>query len=199
MAIKQTLDKVKATLGADSSEALALLADAEREINDILAGLASANKESANRKDKIREQEAELETLKDQVTKLSAVDHKAELDRLRGVETEYNTKIKAEEDGLRSEWEKKANLFSIPETDKRYAQIQTLKSDFAFAENDTPLGIDAIKNNMRLLDLLTKAKVFDESAPLPATGTPPTTPTPIPNTPQGSGDAVVNLLSKNSK
>jgi TolA-binding protein len=199
MAIKEILDRIKGKLGTDDAEAIALLADAQREANDMTDSLSAANRESAGRKSKIRELETQIETQKGEIEKLSALYKSEELVQLRKKAELYETKIKAEEDGLRSEWEKKANLFSIPETDKRYAQIQTLKGDFAFAENDTPLGIDAIRNNMRLFDLLTKAKVFDETAPLPATGTPPTTPTPIPNIPQGSGDAVVNLLSKNSK
>jgi hypothetical protein len=51
MAIKEILDRIKNTLGADASaEITALLADAKREADDILDSNASANKESASRK-----------------------------------------------------------------------------------------------------------------------------------------------------
>ena len=61
MAIKEILDKIKTVLGADApAEAIALLADANREATDILDSLSSANKESAQRKAKIRELEASL-------------------------------------------------------------------------------------------------------------------------------------------
>jgi hypothetical protein len=194
MAIKEILDRIKAKLGSDDSEATALVADAIREANDIMESLQSANKESASRKTKIRELESELEKSKDEVTKLSGQDNKAELDRLRKVELDHQTYLKAEDDKLRAAWEQRAAIFAIPETDKRHAQIQKIKPDFAFAEGDTPLAIDAIKNNMRLADTLSKAGVFDEPKPQPAQGTPPIS-TSTPTHSATSGEAVLNLLN----
>ena len=51
MALKEILDKIKDKLGADApAEVSALLADATREVTDILDTLSSANRESASRK-----------------------------------------------------------------------------------------------------------------------------------------------------
>ena len=62
MALKEILDKIRSQLGADApAEVSALLADATREVTDILDTLSSANRESASRKTKIRELEKELE------------------------------------------------------------------------------------------------------------------------------------------
>ena len=72
MAIKEILDKIRSQLGADApAEVSALLADATREVTDILDTLSSANRESASRKAKIRELEKELEIEKEKIEKIS--------------------------------------------------------------------------------------------------------------------------------
>jgi chromosome segregation ATPase len=199
MAIKEILDRIKAKLGADDTEARALLADAEREVNDILDSKQSADKESKQRKEKIRDLESQLDAKTAEIEKLSSQDNKAELDRLRKVEAEYQTKLKTEDDALATAWADKAKVFELPETDKRHSKINALKGKFQFGTEDSPLAIDAIKSNMEKFELLRETGIFDDVTPAPATGNPPVTPTATPATPQTSGAAIAQMLYPNKK
>ena len=194
MAIKEILDRIKAKLGADDTEARALLADAEREVNDILDSKQSADKESKQRKEKIRDLESQLDAKTAEIEKLSAQDNKAELDRLRKIETEYQTKLKTEDDALATAWAEKAAIFNLPETDKRHGKINALKSKFQFGTDETPLAIDAIKSNMEKFELLRETGIFDDVTPAPATGNPPVTPTHTGQPATSSGQSFANKL-----
>jgi len=199
MAIKEILDRIKAKLGADDTEARALLADAEREVNDILDSKQSADKESKQRKEKIRDLESQLDAKTAEIEKLSSQDNKAELDRLRKVEAEYQTKLKTEDDALATAWADKAKVFELPETDKRHGKINALKGKFQFGTEDAPLAIDAIKSNLEKFELLRETGIFDDVTPAPATGNPPVTPANVPTPPQTSGAAIAQMLYPNKK
>ena len=114
MPIKEILDRIKSTLGADApAEISALIADAVREAQDILDSLSAANKESASRKAKIRELESELEAKNSELEKASSSNTKAELERLKKIEEEYLKRKQEEEEKLIRTWQEKAKVFEV--------------------------------------------------------------------------------------
>lgn len=195
MTIQEILERISAKVGTEMPEVSSLIAEAKRESQVNYEDYLAVCKENKARRLNERELESKLETKDAEILKLSNSDTKGEIERLRKIESEYQTKLKADEDTLRASWEERAKIFELPTTDKRYAQIQKIRTDFAFAEENAPLGIDAIKNNMRLADTLTKAGVFDEPNPAPAQFTPPRTPDNI-AVAKTSGEAILNLLPK---
>ena len=91
MAIKEILDKIKDKLGADApAEVSALLADATREVTDILDTLSSANRESASRKAKIRELEKELEIEKEKTEKMNDPEKQKEFEQIKAKAEQYD-------------------------------------------------------------------------------------------------------------
>lgn len=171
MTLKEILAKIKAQLGADAStEIIGLLADAERQATDVQEALSSANKESAGRKARIRELETELETKTDEVTKLSNSTDKAELERLRKIETDYQAHRKAEQDKLIASWAEKAKVFTdTPNTNPLFEKLTKLKDKFVLEGEITP---EIAQKNLEAYSLLETAGVFTTPAPQPS-GYPP--------------------------
>jgi len=173
MNIKEILAKIKTNLGADASaEITGLLADAERQATDVLDSLSSANKESASRKARIRELETELETKTDELTKLSSTDNKAEIERLKKLETEYLAIQKAEQDKLVANWREKAKVFTdTPNTNPLFEKLTKLKDKFVLEGEITP---EIAQKNLEAYSLLETAGVFTTPAPQ-SSGYPPAT------------------------
>ena len=197
MAIKQILDKIKGTLGADASAELSsLIADAIREADDMTDSLASVNKESKSRKEKIREMEAQLESLNEKLANNDPSKHQAEIDRLKQIEGKYNEVLTSQESELRQKWQEYAKVFSVDKTDKRYEIVTSVKDQFKFADADAELPIEHVKANLASYELLQKAKAFDAPAP----GSPQPAPKPLDGQDvskfQSGGQALAAKLSK---
>jgi len=161
MAIKEILDRIKNTLGADApAEITALLADAKREVDDILDSNSSANKESASRKAKIRELEAELEKAREEATKATSPEHKAELERLRKIEAQHLS-AQAEADAkLKATWADKSKTLAVDKTAKVYDKVQKVIDRFKFPAENEELTIDQIKQNLSTFELLESTQYF---------------------------------------
>lgn len=173
MAIKEILDKIKTVLGADApAEAIALLADANREANDILDSLSSANKESAQRKAKIRELEASLADANAEAEKAKDPKTTAELKRLKDIEAKYTAHMAEAETAIRNSWAEKEKIISVDKSSKLYDKIEKVKGKFAFPEKDQALPIDIVKRNLETFELLESINYFT-SEQTPAGGNPP--------------------------
>jgi hypothetical protein len=161
MAIKEILDKIKASLGADASaEITALLADAKREVEDILDSNSSANKESASRKAKIRELEAELERVREEAAKATSPEHKAELERLRKIEAQHLS-AQAEADAkLKATWAEKSKTLAVDKTAKIYDKVQKVIDRFALPTEGQELTLDQIRQNLSTYELLESTQYF---------------------------------------
>jgi len=161
MAIKEILDRIKNTLGADASaEITALLADAKREADDILDSNASANKESASRKAKIRDLEAENERLKDEAGKATSPEAKAELERLKKIEAQHLS-AQAEADAkLKATWADKSKTLAVDKTAKIYDKVQKVLDRFAVPTEGQELTLDQIKQNLSTYELLESTQYF---------------------------------------
>ena len=193
MAIKQILDKIKGHIGADASAELSsLIADAIREADDMTDSLASVNKESKSRKEKIREMEAQLESLNEKLANNDPSKHQAEIERLKQIEGKYNEVLTSQESELRQKWQEYAKVFNVEKTDKRYEIVTSVKDQFKFADADKELPIEHVKANLASYELLQKAKAFDA----PATGFPQPAPKPVDSgqQPTSSGSAIANML-----
>lgn len=162
MPIKEILDRIKTTLGADApAEISALIADAVREAQDILDSLSAANKESASRKAKIRELEAELEAKNAELEKASSSNTKAELERLKKIEAEYLAHKQEEEQKLIQAWQEKAKIFEVKDTDPLYETVSKIKDQFVLEGDITP---EIAQKNLAAMQLLETAGVFNPPA-----------------------------------
>jgi len=166
MPIKEILDRIKSTLGADApAEISALIADAVREAQDILDSLSAANKESATRKAKIRELETELEAKNSELEKASSSNTKAELERLKKIEAEYLQHKQEEEQKLIQAWQEKAKIFEVKDTDPLYETVSKIKDKFVLDGEITP---EIAQRNLSALQLLETAGVFNPPAKEPS-------------------------------
>ena len=154
MAIKEILDKIRSQLGADApAEVSALLADATREVSDILDTLSSANRESASRKTKIRELEKELEIEKEKTEKMT--EKQKEFEQFKSKAEQYDQYLAKQNQEIISSW-KAANekLASIKETDKRYERVKPVLTKFKKAEEGKELSAADAKYNLDLYDIM---------------------------------------------
>ena len=162
MALKEILDKIKDKLGADApAEVSALLADATREVTDILDTLSSANRESASRKAKIRELEKELEIEKEKTEKMN--EKQKEFEQFKSKAEQYDQYLAKQNQEILSSW-KAANekLASIKETDKRYERVKTVLGKLKKAEEGKELSAAEAKYNLDLYDILVSTGVLSD-------------------------------------
>ena len=163
MAIKEILDKIQATLPADAgAELSALLADARREANTILADISAANAESKERRIKLNEANAELDAVKAQLA--DATKPNAELDSLKKKASEYDSMIEKRNAEALARWqEKQKSLLDITasDTDKRKDKIAALMADFTIPAEGETLTPDVAEANLRTYSLLEKAGAFE--------------------------------------
>ena len=193
MALKEKLNQVISQLTGDNADALKqVLREAISEADTMQESLTQANGEAKSRKDKLREEQAISADLKEQIEKLNNLN--PELDRLKGVEVKYNA---IKEEGFKAksnDWQKKAEIFAIPETDKRYAKVQEAKADFHFpADDKSALTEEQLSANIKAFNIFDKAGYFNN----PDGDKPTTTPRPADAPPkQGesrrSGEATWN-------
>ena len=195
MAIKEILDKIKSQLGADApAEVSALLADATREVTDILDTLSSANRESASRKAKIRELEKELEIEKEKTEKMT--EKQKEFEQIKSKAEQYDQYLAKQNQEIISSW-KAANekLASIKETDKRYERIKPVLAKFKKAEEGKELSAADAKYNLDLYEIMVSTGVLSDEEK----GNYPNYPQSKAQdgmTPQTTADAIIGLAKK---
>ena len=195
MAIKEILDKIRSQLGADApAEVSALLADATREVTDILDTLSSANRESASRKAKIRELEKELEIEKEKTEKMN--EKQKEFEQIKAKAEQYDQYLAKQNQEILSSW-KAANekLASIKETDKRYERIKPVLAKLKKAEEGKELSAADAKYNLDLYDIMVSTGVLSDEGK----GSYPYYPQSKAQdgmTPQTTADAIIGLAKK---
>ena len=195
MAIKEILDKIRSQLGADApAEVSALLADATREVTDILDTLSSANRESASRKAKIRELEKELEIEKEKTEKMN--EKQKEFEQIKAKAEQYDQYLAKQNQEILSSW-KAANekLASIKETDKRYERIKPVLAKLKKAEEGKELSAADAKYNLDLYDIMVSSGILSDEE---KGGYPyyPQSKAQDGMTPQTTADAIIGLAKK---
>lgn len=180
--LSDILAKLATLIPEDSGEAKALIAEAKREAQNQYDDLKSANAESAGRKTKIRELQAELDSKQDFTETEKSL--KAEIDALKKVKAEFDGYKAAEDAKVIQAWTEKAKVFETKPEDKLHDKIQAIRGDFFWAEEGKTLTATEAKNNLDKFGLLEKAgalSVPDSHTPN-ATPPSPNTPTPQPQT-----------------
>lgn len=172
--LTEILSKLAGMLPEESGEAKALLAEARREASSLYDDLKSANAESASRKTKLRELQAELDSKQDFTETERKL--KAEIEDLRKVKAEFDGYKAAEDAKVIQAWTEKAAAFNTKPEDKLHDKYQAIKPDFHWAAEGKELSAAEAKDNLTKFGLLEKAGAFA----LPETKTPNTTP-PNPN------------------
>jgi len=128
------------------------------ELNEIL--LQTQNEAGTHRKNKaqieteLREAKDKIETLTKTTPDIEALKQKAEQ-----YDVLLANQVKAKAEG----WQKKAEIFAIPETDKRHSIITKIKDQFHFAAEGQALTEQQIDDNMRLMTTLEAAGTFEVS------------------------------------
>ena len=179
MGLKETLEKLRKELPEDSGEAKTLIADAIREAGALSDDFKSVTKESIDRKEKIRDLSAQVETLNEKVN--SANDPKAqELVNKWKADSEHLAQLQAESDNkVISQWAEKAKLFAITKDDKRFETVDKIRSKFVFAEEGKTLSVEDAKRNLDAYELLELSGALG----IPQDKTPGNPPAPNPNDP----------------
>lgn len=150
MNLKEILGKIKATLGADApAEIITLLADADRQLQDLTESKRAADRESAERKEKIRELEGKIAETEGKLSQVNTPEAKAELDRLKKVEADHLALLKSQDDAVMAEWAEKSKLLSVDATDKRYAKVQAVKKHFVIPKEGETLNIEQVRENLK--------------------------------------------------
>lgn len=157
MAIKDILKQIADKLGTDSPEVSSLLAAANREADNIIDDLKSANAESKQRKEKIRELQSEIEGKGDFTETEKSL--KSEIERLKKIETEYATLKTAEQKKVIDKWSEKAKAFDVDKTHKSFDKLTKLKEKFAFPDGD--IDFETASKNLEKYELLESAGAFD--------------------------------------
>ena len=190
MAIKELLQAIAAKLPEEMASEKAQIAGAIREVDSIYDDLKSANAESKSRKEKIRELQSELESkadFSDTEKKL-----KAEIERLKGVEAEYQTVKTAEQQKIVNTWKEKSRVFEVEKTAKNFDKISKLKTQFSFPEGE--IDFDTAKSNLEKFSLLEVADAFGVQETKTPNGNPPNPNDPAPPTYKSSGAAIAAKL-----
>lgn len=196
MAIKEILDKIRKALPEDTGEQIKeWLADASNEAGIMADAISARNRENERLRKAKEELEQKLQEYSSSADVLKKKDE--ELQQLKNMLAE---KEKKEYETLKGQWEKMANIFTIPETDKRYSQVQKVKNYFKFPKENETLTIDDIRDNLNKFQLLQDTGIFSEpervneasgKPPIPTTSTEPETLT--------SGQALVQKLKAQEK
>lgn len=190
MAIKDILKQIADKMGSDNPEVNSLLAAANREADNIIDDLRNANSESKTRKEKIRELQNELESKAD----FSETEKKlkAEIERLKTVETEYNTVKTAEQQKIVNTWKEKSKVFEVEKTAKNFDKISKLKTQFSFPDGE--IDYDTAKSNLEKFSLLEVADAFGVQETKTPNGNPPNPNDPAPAQYKSSGAAIAAKL-----
>jgi len=174
MAIKESLQAIASKLTEEQSELKAQIAVVIREVDNVFDDLKSANAESKQRKEQIREMKSQLEEKGDFTETEKRL--KAEIERLKKVETEYATVKTAEQKKVIDKWSEKAKAFDVDKTHKSFDKLTKLKEKFAFPDGE--IDFETASKNLEKYELLESAGAFDV-----AEGKTPNDKAPNPNSP----------------
>ena len=196
MAIKEILDKIRKALPEDAGEQIKeWLADASNEAGIMADAISARNREN----ERLRKAKEELE-LKLQEYSSSADVLKKKDEELSQLKSKLAEKEQKEYETLKGQWEKMANIFNIPETDKRYSQVQKVKDYFKFPKENENLTIDDIRDNLNKFQLLQDTGIFSEPERVnEASGKPPIPTTSTEPEPQTAGQAILQKLKAQQK
>ena len=196
MAIKEILDKIRKALPEDTVEQIKeWLADAVNEAGIMADAISARNREN----ERLRKAKEELE-LKLQEYSSSADVLKKKDEELSQLKSKLAEKEQKEYETLKGQWEKMANIFNIPETDKRYSQVQKVKDYFKFPKENENLTIDDIRDNLNKFQLLQDTGIFSEPERMnEASGKPPIPTTSTEPEPETAGQAIRQKLKAQQK
>lgn len=192
MAIKELINQVIGQLTGDGADAQKdVLRKAISEAETMQEQLIQANGEAKTRKEKVREAEAKISELNDQIEKLNNITPELEQYKKKAAELD-NYKQQQYEQRL-TQWTEKAKVFDVKETDKAFEKMSKAKAKFTFpADDKTPLTDEQIDANLKAYDLLDMAGFFtvtddDKGGGFPRPGNQGN---------EGSGNPYANKLKK---
>jgi len=121
-------------------------------------------------------------------------------EELSQLKSKLAEKEQKEYETLKGQWEKMANIFNIPETDKRYSQVQKVKDYFKFPKENETLTIEDIRDNLNKFQLLQDTGIFSEPERMnEASGKPPIPTTSTEPEPETAGQAILQKLKAQQK
>jgi hypothetical protein len=148
--------KIKELLAKHGVENAELLSDIESAIDssDMIpkSRFNSVIKERNTLRADVAEKDSVIETLKTEKETL-----KTQTEELTGFKTKWESQQEARNNEILSNWEEKAKIFAIDETDKRFETVNNLKESFVFAEEGKKLSPEQANSNLEKYNLLEKA------------------------------------------
>ena len=191
MAIKDTLKSIADKLPEEMASERALIAGVIREVDNVLDDLKETTAESVRRKGEIRQLKAQIEEKGDFTETEKSL--KAEIERLKKVETEYATVKTAEQKKVIDKWLEKAKAFDVEKTHKAFDKLTKLKEKFAFPDGE--VDYQTAKANLEKYELLESAGAFDVADTQTPNGKAPRGFTDG-DMPQSSGAALLKISKK---
>lgn len=164
MTIKEILDKINSTLGADApAEIKSWIADAKQQVDSLTEANAATNRENANRRQEARELTQKIEDLTRELAKNESPEQKAELAKLQKKADQYDSLIAKEDAATISRWKEiQADLSKISETDKRRPRVEEINKKFKAPDGDTEIDPAAARYNLDIYDSFKIAGGLDE-------------------------------------
>lgn len=195
MAIKEILDKIRKALPEDTGEQIKeWLADASNEAGIMADAISARNRENERLRKAKEELEQKLQEYSSSADVLKKKDE--ELQQLKNKLAEIELR---EKQNLEKQWNDISKVFTIPETDKRFTQIQKVKNHFKFPEEGKQLTMEEIKENLKVYQVLADAGILTEKEPVPEPSTkPPITPQ-TQQIPMDAGEAILQKLKNKTR
>ena len=173
--LSQILERIRSEASAGNNDAVqTLIAEAISADRDNMDEVQQLRSEAKRRREKADQLAAKLADMED--TAAAFERDKAEIARLKKVEAELLNIRKTEADKVVRAWTDKAQIFAIPDTDKRHAKVNAVRDRFTFGSDDAPLTPEQAAANLDKLELLEASGAFA----IPVDTTPNVTP-PSPN------------------
>ena len=195
MAIKEILDRIRKALPEDTGEQIKeWLADAVNEAGIMADAISARNRENERLRKAKEELEQKLQEYSSSADVLKKKDE--ELQQLKNKLAEIELR---EKQNLEKQWNDISKVFTIPETDKRFTQIQKVKNHFKFPEEGKQLTMEEIKENLKVYQVLADAGILTEKEPVPEPSTkPPITPQ-TQQIPMDAGEAILQKLKNKTR
>ena len=115
--------------------------------------------------EEVRNLQADKAELENKVTGLEKEieTNKTEVDRLKGIETEFNTYQEKQFETAKSEFEKIVEQLSVKETDPKHEQYKKVLGKFKLGTKEEPLTKEQIERNLEIYNLAKELGGLDSS------------------------------------
>ncbi len=164
--LKDLIAKLRTKLNdSEDSEIRQTLSSLERESNDVLESLKTANAESKSRKLTIRELEAKLDdnSNSSETFQKKLKERDLKIKELETIKSQWDSHQENIKISNRKAWEEKAKRFIVEETNPNKAKIDLIRDRFKFGTDEEKLTDEDISKNLKNLEPYEAINYFQNS------------------------------------